>query len=294
MISRVTSSMTAANTLSNMQSSAKKLAELQDRATTRQAIRRPSDDPAGAQDAISVRTELAQVSQFERNLKDADLWLKSIDSTLQSANNVLLRARDLALRANNSTMNQAARDSSAMEIEQLRDYMISLANTQVMGRHIFAGTHAGESAYSGNPVQWNGVEGSNVQRRISESATVQVDMPGPDAFGDNDTSVFALLDTLAAEMRSSVSLTSSIAAIDLASNKIIEATSASGARHATIDRAMEAVQLRKTELTAVKMTTEEKDLAEASVEFQTQQVYYQATLAVTSKALSVSLLDYLR
>lgn len=294
MISRVTSAMTAASTLSNMQSSAKTLAELQDRATTRQAIRRPSDDPAGTQDAIAIRTELAQVSQFERNLKDAELWLNSIDSTLQSGNDTLLRARDLALRANNSSLNQAARDASALEIDELRDYMLSLANTQVMGRHLFAGTHAGESAYSGTPTQWNGVPGSSVQRRISEAATVQVDVPGPDAFGDGANSVFAILDKLAADMRSGVSVSDSINAVEAARERIVGATSDSGARHATVNRAMDAVQLRMTELKAAQMTTEEKDLAESSVQFQTQQVYYQATLAVTAKALSVSLLDYLR
>ncbi|MFB9071419.1 hypothetical protein ACFFX0_09500 [Citricoccus parietis] len=73
-----------------------------------------------------------------------------------------------------------------------------------------------------------------------------------------------------------------------------DALTASGARHATVGRTLQATQMRLTELEATRMSTEEADLAEAAVDLQMQQLNYQAALAVSAQALQTSLLDYLR
>lgn len=295
MISRVTSTMTAANSLSNMQTSARKLADLQDKAASREAIRRPSDDPAGTNTAINARAELSRTTQYERNLKDADTWMLTIDSALSSAADIMIRAQDLTLQASNGATSQAGRDAIAMELEEMSKQMLSLANTQVMGRNVFAGTHAGDSAYSNTtPPTWNGTGTSTVERRISDGSTIRVDVSGPDAFGNGANSVFANLSDLATAVRNGDDLSSRIVTLEANRDSIVDARTVSGVRHSSVTSRLESVQQRLTELEATRMSVEEEDLAKASVEFQTQQVYYQAALAVTSQALSTSLMDFLR
>ncbi|VXB64189.1 flagellar hook-associated protein FlgL [Citricoccus sp. K5] len=299
MMNRVTSSMTAAAMRANLQDSAKTLAELQTKAASRQAISRPSDDPAGARTAMTARAEIARSTQYERNLQNADTWMQSIDSALQSGLDIMTRIQDLTLAAANGTVNQAGRDASAAEVDQLRTELLSLANTQILGRNVFAGTSAENLAYTqgapGSVPQWTGSETGTVERRISDSSTIRVDVPGPEAFGAGGSSVFAVLDQLSENLRTpGASLSADISALKSSRQGMSDALTASGARHATVGRTLEAVRTQLTELEATRTSTEEADLAESAVELQMQQLNYQAALAVSAQALQTSLLDYLR
>lgn len=295
MMHRVTSSMTAATTRANLQDSAKTLAELQNKAASRQAISRPSDDPAGTRTAMAARAEIARTTQYERNLQNADTWMRSIDNALQSGLDIMARIQDLTLAAANGTMNQAGRDASAAEVDQLRTELLSTANTQVLGRNLFAGTSAAGAAYTDNPLTWNGTEGAAVERRISDSTTLQVDVPGEAAFGTiGQGSVFEVLTKLSETLRSGGDLSGSIGTLENSRQQMSDALTASGARHATVGRTLQATQTRLTELEATRTSTEEADLAESAVELQMQQLNYQAALAVSAQALQTSLLDYLR
>ncbi|WMY77993.1 flagellar hook-associated protein FlgL [Citricoccus sp. I39-566] len=296
MMHRVTSSMTAATTRANLQESAKTLAELQNKAASRQAISRPSDDPAGTRTAMAARAEIARTTQYERNLQNADTWMRSIDNALQSGLDIMARIQDLTLAAANATVNQAGRDASAAEVDQLRTELLSVANTQVLGRNVFAGTSAESAAYvEGTPPTWNGTPGADVERRISDSTTIQVDVPGEAAFGTiGQGSVFEVLTKLSETLRSGGDLSGSIGTLENSRQQMSDALTASGARHATVGRTLQATQTRLTELEATRTSTEEADLAESAVELQMQQLNYQAALAVSAQALQTSLLDYLR
>ncbi|NUL46974.1 flagellar hook-associated protein FlgL [Cellulosimicrobium funkei] len=296
MMHRVTSSMTAATTRANLQDSAKTLAELQNKAASRQAISRPSDDPAGTRTAMAARAEIARTTQYERNLQNADTWMRSIDSALQSGLDIMTRIQDLTLAAANGTVNQAGRDTSAAEVDQLRTELLSVANIQVLGRNVFAGTSAESAAYvDGTPPTWNGTPGAAVERRISDSTTIQVDVPGEQAFGTiGQGSVFEVLTKLSETLRSGGDLSGTIGTLEGSRRQMSDALTASGARHATVGRTLQATQTRLTELEATRTSTEEADLAESAVELQMQQLNYQAALAVSAQALQTSLLDYLR
>ncbi|XKH58699.1 flagellar hook-associated protein FlgL (plasmid) [Citricoccus nitrophenolicus] len=293
MITRVTTAMTSMATRANLQDSARTLADLQNRAATRQAITRPSDDPTGTQTAITTRADLAAATQYERNLQNADIWLSTIDASLQTGVDLVMRVQELALRGSNGTMNEAARTASAEEVDQLRAELLNVANTQVTGRHVFAGTHAGDTAFNQDGT-WNGQAGSTVQRRISDTNTIQVDVPGAQAFGAGADSVFATLDRLSAALRSGGDVAASLTELETARSRMVGSLTASGARHATVSRSLESITEKLTSLEATRMVTEEKDLAEAAIELQTQQVYYQAALSVSAQSIQQSLLDYLR
>lgn len=302
MMHRVTSSMTAATTRANLQDSAKTLAELQNKAASRQAISRPSDDPAGTRIAMTARAEIARTTQFERNLQNADTWMRSIDNALQSGLDIMARLQDLTLAAANGTVNQAGRDASAAEVDQLRTELLSLANTQMLGRNVFAGTSAESVAYkldeTTSKLEWTGSETGSVERRISDDSSIQVDVPGPRAFGADTPetdSVFTVLEQLAKNLRTpGAALSTDITALESSRQQMSNALTESGARHATVGRTLQATQTRLTELEATRTSTEEADLAESAVELQMQQLNYQAALAVSAQALQTSLLDYLR
>jgi flagellar hook-associated protein 3 FlgL len=202
-INRVTQQTVQRSTLYNLQANLNKMADLQSKMSSGKSIQRPSDDPSSTGRTMSLRAEKAAATQASRNASDGVAWLGTIDSTMQSSISALGRVRDLTVQgANTGAMGATSREAIATEIEGLRDTLLNFANTTIQGRSVFAGTSdSGVAFQAGAPYAWQGVAGSSVERRIGPDATVRVDADGAGVFGTGATSVFALLDNIAADLR---------------------------------------------------------------------------------------------
>ncbi|NUU18951.1 flagellar hook-associated protein FlgL [Cellulomonas humilata] len=294
MISRVTHQTVQRQTLANLQGNLSAMAGLQAQMSSGKKINLPSDDPAGASDMLRLRGDQRAVTQHARNASDGDSWLTTVDSALSSSLAALRRARDLTLQGGNGALGATSREALASELEGVRDTLLDQANATYVGRTVFAGTSdAGEAfgagyAFSGSPTALP------VERRVSPNNTVRVDSDGAAVFGNGSGSVFALLDTVAATLRSGGDPTAHLAAIDSRMEAMLTEVSSVGARHAQIITATSALQDQeltvKTQLSAI----EDIDLAEVILELQMQEVAYQGALGAASKVLQPSLLDFLR
>jgi flagellar hook-associated protein 3 FlgL len=115
------------------------LAEAQQHATSGLRAAVPSDDPL----AVSLaRREHAAEHRFAahiRSAQEATGLLNVADNTLGDVHDALLFARDLTLQAANDTLTPADRSIILGQITQLRDQVLSLANTEQAGRFVFAG-----------------------------------------------------------------------------------------------------------------------------------------------------------
>lgn len=286
-----TMSMTAQRALGARQA---RLATAQETATSGERISRPSDDPSGTAEAMRVRAELAAQSQYKRNIDDGTGWLTTIDSALDGATSLLRQARDTVIQGSNGSLNQTARDALANVIDGVRQDVLSAANTRYLGRSVFAGTSDAEAAFTdGSPPQFNGFSGT-VSRRISANDTVAVDAGGPAVFGSGTSSVFSLLDDIAADLRSGADPAPRLAALDAAMTSVIATRSDVGSRLGVLTRAAQATTQATTALNAHRSAVEDVDLGKAVMDMQLQQTAYQAALAVTAKVLQPSLTEFLR
>ena len=111
------------------------------------------------------------------------------------------RIKDLTVLAGNGSLNQSGKDAIAAELEGLNKDLVSIANTQHLGRNIFAGSSDAAGAFTpgrprpqipdtGTPPTFNGAANSPVERRISATQTVRVDADGAAIFGNGAGSVF--------------------------------------------------------------------------------------------------------
>jgi flagellar hook-associated protein 3 FlgL len=314
MITRVTQRMLSGRELSSVELAATRMASAQEQMTTGRRINRPSDDPSGTNVALRARSGITEQSQYQRNANDGIGWLSATDSALQSANSLVKRAYTLALQGANTASNgQTAEDALAAEIDQIKQSLVSVANTQYLGRPVFGGTTAGQSAFAsvqatnadgtpkvdgdGNPVytiQYAGDDGS-VSRRVGDGATVRVDTSGTSVFGADGSNVFDQLDQLAAALRSSDStgIQHGISAMQDAMTAISGASADEGARTNRINSALSVSQDATLALQKVKSNAEDVDIAEATINMQTQTTAYQAALMAVSKTSQQSLLDFL-
>ncbi len=304
MIGRVTQQTVQRTTLSNLQSNLAAMSALQDKLSGTKNITKPSDDPAGTASAMALRTAMRANEQHSRNISDAGGWLSTAGTAMQGSLDAIRRVRDLTVQgASTGVLNAQSREALAVEIEGLRDALVSQANTTYLGRSVFAGTAAGAAVTvtqtdpadpSTRTYQANGYAGAVVERRIDADTTVRVDVDGAAAFGQGGQSVFATLDRIAATLRAGGSVQGEIATLDGHRDALLTQVAGLGARHNQVLSAETRALEIRTDLRAQLSAIEDTDLAGTIVELQMQEVSYKAALGAASRVMQPTLLDFLR
>ena len=137
---RVTFNMAFRNGVHDINRAADAMARAQREVSSLKRVQRPSDDPAAASQAVNERAEMRQLDTFINATSSVDARLRVADSVLSDNLNLLTTAQTKTGAASNSFVTQAQRDALALEIEGIRDTLLSNVNTQVKGAYIFSGT----------------------------------------------------------------------------------------------------------------------------------------------------------
>src|ERR1700680_4132198 len=90
---RITQGMMADTSLRNIQANQSRLEVLTQQITSGSRITKPSDDPIGAAQALSLQEGIDQATQYGRNIDQATSWLNTSDSALSSVTDAIQRAR---------------------------------------------------------------------------------------------------------------------------------------------------------------------------------------------------------
>ena len=294
-ISRMTQSMMLDRSYLTLQTVQGRLAKTQEQLTTGRVLNRPSDSPTGTSSAMRIRASIADETQFQRNAQDGLGWLGQIDSALTSSLDQVRRARDLGVQGVNATNAGAgAREALAVEVDQLRESLIGVANTTYLGRPVFGGLTAGTKAYddSGTFVGQPG----EVKRTVAKDVKVAVNVDGPDVFGPAGDDLFSSLEKLATALRAgdTAEIGNQLSALDTAQKRITSVVSDAGTRYNRVERAATAASNAVFDLTTSLSEIEEVDLAKATIGLKAQEVAYQAALSATARLVQPSLVDFLR
>ena len=109
------------------------------------------------------------------------------------------------MQAGNGSLGQKDRDAIAVRARRPEYGPTLVANTQHLGRNIFAGSSDKAGAFTrdapdpkvpgdpGTPPSFTGAANSSVERRVSANQTVRVDADGAAIFGNGSTSIFATI-----------------------------------------------------------------------------------------------------
>lgn len=296
MLGRVTNQTAALASSRMLQANAARLAQLQGQASSLQAISVPSDDPTATGQSLLVRGQQAANAQYSRNADNGVGWLATTDSALSDTKNILDRVRFLTVQgANDGAMSATAKEAIATELDGLKTDLLASANTSFQGRSVFAGSSDAGAAFTpGTPPVFTGITGSSVQRRIADGTTVQVDTDGAAVFGTGADSVFSMIDSISADLRAGVNIGGKLADIDTRLTAVRGAWGDVGTRQAQLERAQDTLKNTSVSLENQRSGIEDLDLSKVALDLQTQQVTYQAALAVTAKVIQPTLMDFLR
>ncbi|MCY8721439.1 flagellar hook-associated protein FlgL, partial [Bacillus sp. S10C12M] len=196
---RVTQGMIQQNSLRYIGSSYSKLDKLQSQISSGKKITKASDDPVVAMKSLKYNTQLSQVQQYQSNASQAFTWLENTETNITEGIDILSKVKELAIQAKNDTNGEAERQAIGVEVKQLKEQLLNIANTQVNGRYIFNGTNSDKP-----PVTDNGdgtytiSDTADVIVNISNNMTLKVNSDPKSAFGGTSESgqnVFEMLDS---------------------------------------------------------------------------------------------------
>jgi flagellin-like hook-associated protein FlgL len=291
---RITQRAVTLTSLQGLNRNLDDLGKLQQQLTSGRAISRPSDSPTGTNTAMQTRTEQASVEQQARNVTDAKAWLDQGGSTLMEMMDVVKRVRDLTLQGLNGSASGTSRQALATEVASLRDGLLDMANTKVMGRPLFGGVTAGQAAYD-NSGAFVGDERGEVTRRVSDSELLRVDIGGREAFGADANNLFVVVQRIADALTTNpAALDGHLATLDTAFDRMQSAVADVGARGARLEQAEQVNADRQITLRKQLGAVEDIDLPKTIMDVQMKQMGYEAALAATAKSISPTLMDYLR
>ena len=100
---------------------------------------RPSDDPSSVVISLNYKQGISNIEKYQRAIEDGLSILRSQEATLGNIQDLIARAKVLAIQAANDTQNAQSRQAIANEIEGIISAILSLTNSQLGEKYLFAG-----------------------------------------------------------------------------------------------------------------------------------------------------------
>lgn len=315
---RVTHQMMSQRMLENLWASLRRLDKWNQQLSTGRRISLPSDDPAGTEAAMRLRTSLTATDQYVRNVDDAISWLEATDSALDQVTQVLQRARELVLYAANGTLPDESRQALATELNQLIHDLVNVANTKHGQRYLFAGENTltqpfemtlrdpNDSASAIENVVYRGTSfdpGSNLdglELEIEPGITLRYNLFGDDVFGAkaSDTGkVFQALINARKHMEQgdTASLsTTDLQAVDEALDTVLRWRAEAGARINRLQLVRDRLVQNRVNFERLAAEVEGVDIAEVIMHLKMEESVYRAALAAGARIIQPTLIDFLR
>ncbi|GGL01084.1 flagellar hook-associated protein FlgL [Planomonospora parontospora subsp. parontospora] len=292
---RVTERSISTRVLNNLQGNISRLDDIQQKLSSGKQLSRPSDSPTGTTSALSLRSDIRTQEQYIRNTDDGLGWLGTIDTALTNANSQVNRARELVLQGMSAGAggSASARTALAVEIENIRDSLIGVANTTYLGRPVFGGAASGSVAYESDGT-YKG-QGGEVLRSIGDNTKIAVNSDGERVFGSGSNQLFTVLSDIARNLKGNPgALTSDLTRLDTSIESMQTEVADIGARYNRVTQMRDTADARILSLKTQLSDIEDIDLPMTITELTLQQTAYQAALAATAKVVQPSLVDFLK
>jgi len=164
---------------------------------------RASVDPVRALRLSAVTEQTDALDRFSTNVERVQSRLDQADIVLKEATTVQRRVRDLALRAASDNAAPDERESIGVEVRQLRESLLGLANSKdETGQALFGGFQTRGDPFVDGPdgVSYRG-DGGQIRLQVSESQSLASSVSGADVFGDTaGSTIFDAIDDFLASL----------------------------------------------------------------------------------------------
>lgn len=273
---------------------------MQERLASGKRINRPSDDPAGAEAVINLKTSIEQIEQFQRSATAAGQRLTAADDTLSGYEHILERIRVLVSQGLSDTTTQESRDIIATEVETLRGRILDLANSKYGDDYLFGGTRQGSPPFDPNTGVPSAIPSNAQYLQIEPGANaIAVGITGESFLTDSTSDIFTDLDSALAALRGTGNPTADHTTLQNTFSRLDVYSDLVGNAHARVGANLNITEFSQERLNTDHLSLEERsaeiegaDFADTAIELTQQQQALDATLQVVARGRR-SLFDFL-
>lgn len=191
---RVTTLGTSTTMLNYILGAESKYYDLSQEAASGLKVEKPSDDPSAAKSLINIKAQLSQLSGYKENMSTTQNELNVLDDSLSSLTDLVNKSTSLATEAASGTYSDKNMDNIKVQVDQIIQSVVDIANTQYNGTYIFSGTAVGTKPYSVatgsngdiTGITYSGIDSSGDYQRyatISNGVNVTINTTGDQVFG---------------------------------------------------------------------------------------------------------------
>jgi len=269
------------------------LAKANEVVSTTKRINRLSDDPVGLNQVLSIKSSLSNIGQLERNINMGKSWLIAGESSLTAVSNLLSDTKALCVQMASANVGADQRRSAAEIVQNNLEEIISLANTALNGRYIFAGSDTDNVPFDSSGI-YSG-DNNAFTLKTGKDSTLEVGNDGETVFKSASSDIMQSLTDLAAALQGNDlgGIETAMTNLDNCFDHILRQISDLGSKMLRAEIKQNILQDVKIANTERMSTVEDADIAEAILVLKAKETAYQAALAASSAVLKVSLVDYM-
>jgi flagellar hook-associated protein 3 FlgL len=269
------------------------LARANEVVATTKRINSLSDDPVGLNQVLSIKSSLSNIEQLERNITMGKTWLTAGESALTNVQDLLTDTKALCIQMASANIGDDERRSAADAVQNTLDELVSLANTQVNGRYVFAGSDTDNTPFDSSG-SYSG-DNNPFSVKVGKDATVEIGGDGEDVFKSSGNDLFQTLADLVTALQGG-----DVPGIQNAITNLESNFNYVGSKIADLGSKVRRMEMKENILAEIEISTTERkskledaDIAEAILVLKAKETAYQAALAASSTVLKVSLVDYM-
>ncbi len=136
---RITNTMINNNLLFSVQNNLERMSNNMKHLNSGKMVNKPSDNPIATAKILRYNTDLSEVEQYKKNVRDATSNLEITETSIAEVGDLVQRARELAVQAANGTNSPEDLQKIGHELEQLTEHLVTAGNFNFAGRYIFSG-----------------------------------------------------------------------------------------------------------------------------------------------------------
>jgi flagellar hook-associated protein 3 FlgL len=308
MVMKVSTSMffdRASTQLGNVQGS---MAKTQEQLSTGKQITKPSDEPDKASLVTRLESEIARQKSYQGNIKSVEIRLTAEETALKNTSDVMFRIKELSIQAGSDTLGPADRKTIALEMTELRNQLLSLANSQDSnGNYLFAGSRVSQMPFAPDAKGVLTYQGDQARMvvAVGDNRRMNLNIPGSDAFGNvvrDDgkggrvgVGFFQSLGDLINSVKGSdrVAIQRGISEIDTLQQSVSDATAQVGTDLNVVDSQTNVLDEITLRLKTTMSDIQDLDYTEAITKMNKDQLALEAAQSSFAKISKLSLFNYI-
>jgi len=291
---RVSTQMQYLNMERSIHRGIERLTESQRRVVSGRRLDSPSDDPAGAVQALSLRNIISRDRQYQRNIREVKSFLQSTETALSDIQQILRETRETVIRGANDRGDSDGRQALIDQIDRMMQRLHLIGNTKVdEDRYLFSGQLVNTQPFTlnGDVLTYNG-DNNPLMVSIATNQQIQMNITP----GSRIVDLYERLKQIKANLLSA-DLTrlsnEDLQAIEDFQSEFLRYRGEVGTRLQELNQRHTMYELRHEQHSEMLANIEEVDIAEAVSRLRQSEIAYQAALQTTARLQGLNLFEFL-